>query len=222
MEVNKMKRLACAALALLALSGAAWSADLPPAPYYKAPAYLQPVYNWTGFYIGGNGGGGVGYSKWDTTNSFNPSGGVAGGTLGYNYQIGAAVLGVEGDIDWAGLSGSTTGGCPAGCRTSDSWLSTVRGRLGYAAGRFMPYITAGGAFGDIKASTPGLAGATTTNAGWTAGAGLEFAVAPHWTIKAEYLYVDLGKFNCGIGCGAGVDNVAFSTNLIRGGFNYRF
>jgi outer membrane immunogenic protein len=221
MEVNKMKRLACAALALLAISGAAWSADLPPAPYYKAPAYV-PVYNWTGFYIGANGGGGFGYSKWDTTTSFNPTGGVAGGTLGYNYQIGAAVLGVEGDIDWAGLSGSTTGGCPAGCTTSDSWLSTVRGRLGYAAGRFMPYVTAGGAFGNIQASTPGLAGASTTNAGWTAGAGLEFAVAPHWTIKAEYLYVDLGKFNCGAGCGAAVDNVAFSTNLIRGGVNYRF
>jgi outer membrane immunogenic protein len=86
----------------------------------------------------------------------------------------------------------------------------------------MPYVTAGGAFGDIKAATPGLAGASATNAGWTAGAGLEFAVAPRWTLKAEYLYVDLGKFNCGVGCGAAVDNVAFSTNLIRGGFNYRF
>jgi outer membrane immunogenic protein len=217
MEVNKMKRLACAALALVALSGAAWSADLSPAPYYKAPAYA-PVYNWTGFYIGGNGGGGFGYSKWDTTTSFNPSGGVAGGTLGYNYQLGAAVLGVESDIDWAGLSGSA----PGGFRTSDSWLSTVRARLGYAAGRFMPYVTAGGAFGDIRASGPGLAGSTTANAGWTAGAGLEFAVAPHWTIKAEYLYVDLGKFNCGVGCGVPIDNVSFSTNLVRGGFNYRF
>ena len=202
-----MKRLAYAALALLALSGAAWSADLPPGPYYKAPAYLPPVYNWTGFYIGANGGGGFGYSKWDTTSSFNPTGGVVGGTLGYNYQIGAAVLGVEGDIDWAGLSGSTTGGCPAGCKTSDSWLSTIRGRLGYAADRFMPYITGGGAFGNIQASTPGLGGASTTNAGWTVGAGLEFAVAPRWTLKAEYLYVDLGKFNCGVGCGAPVDNV---------------
>ena len=217
-----MKRLAYAALALLALSGAAWSADLPPGPYYKAPAYLPPVYNWTGFYIGANGGGGFGYSKWDTTSSFNPTGGVVGGTLGYNYQIGAAVLGVEGDIDWAGLSGSTTGGCPAGCKTSNSWLSTIRGRLGYAADRFMPYITGGGAFGNIQASTPGLGGASTTNAGWTVGAGLEFAVAPRWTLKAEYLYVDLGKFNCGVGCGAPVDNVSFSTNLIRGGFNYRF
>jgi outer membrane immunogenic protein len=222
MEVTTMKRLACAGLALLALTAAALSADLPPAPYYKAPAYLPPVYNWTGFYIGVNGGGGFGSSKWDTTSSFNPTGGLAGGTLGYNYQFGPAVLGVEGDIDWAGLSGSTTSGCPAGCTTSDSWLSTVRGRLGYGAGRFMPYVTAGGAFGNISASSPGLAGGSATNAGWTVGAGLEFAFLPRWTVKAEYLYVDLGKFNCGAGCGAAVDNVSFSTNLIRGGFNYRF
>lgn len=219
-----MKRLTCAGLALLALTGAAWSADLAPAPYYKAPPYLPPpVYTWTGFYLGVNGGGGFGWSKWDTTtSSLNPTGGVFGGTLGYNYQIGPAVLGVEGDIDWAGLSGSTTSGCPAGCKTSDSWLSTVRGRLGYAAGRFMPYITAGGAFGNINASTPGLAGSSATNAGWTAGAGIEFAFLPRWTLKAEYLYVDLGKFNCGAGCGAPVDNVSFTTNLIRGGVNYRF
>lgn len=217
-----MKRLTCAGLALLALTGAAWSADLPPGPYYKAPAYLPPAYNWTGFYVGVNGGGGFGYSKWDTTSSLNPTGGLVGGTLGYNYQLGAAVLGVEGDIDWAGLSGSTTSGCPAGCTTGDSWLSTVRGRLGYAAGRFMPYITGGGAFGNINASTPGLAGGSATNAGWTAGAGLEFAFLPRWTVKAEYLYVDLGKFNCGAGCGATVDNVSFSTNLIRAGVNYRF
>jgi len=219
-----MKRLTCAGLALLALTGAAWSADLAPGPYYKAPPYLPPVYSWTGFYIGVNGGGGFGWSKWDTTNSFNPSGGVVGGTLGYNYQIGPAVLGVEGDIDWAALSGSTTGGCPAGCTTGESWLSTVRGRLGYAAGRFMPYVTGGGAFGNINASTPGLAGGTATNAGWTVGAGLEFAFLPRWTVKAEYLYVDLGKFNCGVGCsgGAAVDNVAFTTNLVRAGVNYRF
>jgi outer membrane immunogenic protein len=218
-----MKRLACAGFTLLALTAAAWAADLPPAPYYKAPAY-SPAYNWTGFYLGVNGGGGLGWSKWSTTGAFDPTGGVAGGTIGYNYQIGAAVLGAEADVDWAGLSGSTTTGCPAGCTTSDSWLSTVRGRLGYAAGRFMPYITAGGAFGNINASTPGLPGASQTNAGWTGGGGLEFAIVPHWTVKAEYLFVDLGRFNCGGGCSAGAafDHVGLSANLIRGGFNYRF
>lgn len=219
-----MKRLLLAAAGLITLVGTAAGADLPPGPnYYKAPPFLPPPYTWSGFYLGINGGGGLGRSSWDTAGGFDISGGLVGGTIGYNYQIGEAVLGVEGDIDWSGIRGSTTtAGCPAGCTTSDSWLSTVRGRLGYAAGRFMPFVTAGGAFGNINASTPGLAGNSATNAGWTVGAGLEFAIAGNWTAKAEYLYVDLGRFNCGVGCGAPTDNVSFNTNLIRGGINYRF
>jgi len=222
-----MKRLYVAAAGLFALAGAAAAADLPPAPppYYKAPPYLAPVFNWTGFYVGVNGGGGLGSSNWDTTSSFSTTGGVVGGTIGYNYQIHQVVLGAEGDIDWSSIKGTTTAvTCPAGCTTSDSWLSTLRGRVGYSLDRFLPYVTGGGAFGNINASTPGLAGGTATNAGWTVGAGLEFAITPHWSAKAEYLYVDLGKFNCGAGCAAGAvtDNVSFTTNLVRGGINYRF
>ena len=221
-----MKRVFLALVGLAALTGTAAAADLPPrmapAPYYKAPAEVQ-VYNWTGFYIGINGGGGFGRSQWDSTGSFNTSGGLVGGTVGYNYQIGQAVVGVEGDIDWADINGTTNTACPFGCKTTDNWLSTVRGRLGYAADRFMPFVTAGAAFGDIRASTPGFATATTTNAGWTIGGGLEGAIAGNWTAKAEYLYVDLGNFNCGLNCGAGVtNNVSFHANVLRAGLNYRF
>jgi outer membrane immunogenic protein len=221
-----MKRVFIALVGLAALTGTAAAADLPPrpapAPYYKAPIAV-PVYNWTGFYIGINGGGGFGRSQWDSTGGFNTSGGLVGGTLGYNYQFGQGVVGIEGDIDWADINGTTNNTCPFGCKTSDHWLSTVRGRLGYAADRFMPFVTGGAAFGDIRASTPGFAGANQTNAGWTVGAGLEFAIAGNWTAKAEYLYVDLGKFNCGISCGALVtDNVSFTTNIVRAGVNYRF
>jgi len=221
-----MKRLMIAVLSLAALASPAAAADLPPpapGPYYKGPAYLPPAYSWTGFYLGVNGGGGLGTSAWDTAGSFNLTGGLVGGTIGYNYQFGPAVIGAEGDIDWSSLKGSTTSaGCPAGCTTGDSWLSTERLRLGYAADRFMPFVTGGMAIGNINATTPGLAGNSTTNVGWTLGAGLEFAIAGRWTAKAEYLYVDLGKFNCGVGCGAATDNVSFSTNVIRGGINYRF
>ena len=221
-----MKRVFFALISLAALTGTAAAADLPPRmapqPYYKAPAEVQ-VYNWTGFYIGINGGGGWGNSAWDTTGGFDTSGGLVGGTIGYNWQMGTWVLGVEGDIDWADINGTTNTACPFGCKTTDKWLSTVRGRLGYAADRFMPFITGGAAFGDIRASTPGFAGASNTEAGWTVGAGLEFAIAGNWTAKAEYLYVDLGKFNCGISCGALVtDNVSFTTNIVRAGVNYRF
>jgi outer membrane immunogenic protein len=221
-----MKRVFLALVGLAALTGTAAAADLPPrpapAPYYKAPVAI-PVYNWTGFYIGINGGGGFGRSQWDSTRGFNTSGGLVGGTVGYNYQFGQGVVGLEGDIDWANINGTTNTLCPFGCKTSDHWLSTVRGRLGYAADRFMPFVTGGAAFGDIRASTPGFAGANQTNAGWTVGAGLEFAIAGNWTAKAEYLYVNLGKFNCGISCGALVtDNVSFTTNIVRAGVNYRF
>ena len=219
-----MKRLFVACVGVLALAGTAAAADLPPAPsYYKAPPTYAPAYTWSGFYIGVNGGGGFGRSTWDSTGGFDISGGLVGGTVGYNYQIGQAVIGIEGDIDWADINGTTTTTCALGCKTSDSWLSTVRGRLGYAAGRFMPYVTAGGAFGNIQASSPTLAGNSTTNAGWTVGAGLEFALVGNWTLKAEYLFVDLGKFNCGLGCGLStVDNVSFDANIVRAGVNYRF
>src|SRR5580704_14346196 len=221
-----MKRLCLALIGVMAFAGAAAAADLArpePVPYYpKAPVFVPP-YSWTGFYVSINGGGGFGTSSWDSTGSRNISGGLVGGTVGYNYQFGQAVIGVEGDMNWADINGSTTNACPAGCKTSDSWLATVRGRLGYAADRFMPYVTGGAAFGYIKASTPGFAGANSDRAGWTLGAGLEFAVAQNWSVKAEYLYVDLGKFNCGISCGAAVtDNVSFTTNLVRAGVNYHF
>ncbi len=221
-----MKRLYFACASLLALAGSAAAADLSrPAPVYAPPAPVYaPAYSWTGFYLGVNGGGGWGRSAWNSTGGFNVSGGMVGGTVGYNYQVGQAVLGVEGDIDWADVNGTTSNACAPGCQTKNTWLSTVRGRLGLAADRFMPYVTAGGAFGDIRASTPGAAGGTTTNAGWTVGAGLEYAFAPHWTAKAEYLYVDLGNFNCGVSCGtaATVNNVSFHENVARGGINYKF
>jgi outer membrane immunogenic protein len=220
-----MKRVLLACVSVLALGGAAAAADLPPspapAPYYKAPAYL-PAYNWSGFYLGVNGGGAWGRSNWTTPGSVTTSGGLVGGTIGYNYQMNQVVLGVEGDIDWADINGTVTSAtCPAGCKTSDSWLGTVRGRLGYAADRFLPYITGGLAVGDIKASVPGLASTDTTNAGWTVGAGIEFAIAGHWTAKAEYLYVDLGSASVPV-TGFATQNVSFTANVFRGGINYRF
>jgi outer membrane immunogenic protein len=218
-----MKRLFATGVALLALGGVAAAADLYPAPYYNAPppAY-PPLYIWTGFYLGLNGGGAFGSSTWDTAGSINTSGGLVGGTVGYNYQVSHVVFGAEADIDWASISGTTTtAACPAGCKTGDSWLSTVRGRIGYAADRFLPFVTGGAALGNINATTNGLT-TSASNAGWTIGAGLEFAVTPNWSAKAEYLYVSLGKFNCGFNCGAPTDNVSFSANLVRGGINYRF
>lgn len=220
-----MKRVLLACVSVLALGGVAAAADLPPSPapgpYYKAPAYVQP-FSWTGFYLGVNGGGAWGTSKWTTPGSIDTSGGLVGGTIGYNYQMNQVVLGIEGDVDWADINGTVTNAvCPFGCKTSDTWLSTVRGRLGYAADRFMPYVTGGLAVGNIEASVPGFASTNTTNTGWTVGGGIEFAIAGHWSAKAEYLYVDLGNTNVPV-TGAPTQNVTFTANVFRGGINYRF
>ncbi len=213
-------------LTLAALASPAAAADLSRRyePVPKAPIYA-PVYNWTGLYIGINGGGAWGHSKWDSVGGFDLTGGLVGGTIGYNWQLGGPwVLGLEGDIDWSSIDGHTNAFCPLGCKTSNNWLGTVRGRVGYAFDRIMPYLTGGLAFGDIKATTPGFLGKSETNAGWTLGGGLEVVIAGPWTAKAEYLYVDLGKTNCGFNCGSGfaIDNVSFTSHIVRGGLNYRF
>ena len=217
---------ACFAVAALVTAQCAAAADLSVAPLYKAPPpAIAPAYNWSGFYLGINGGGGWGHSNWNTSaDRIGLSGGLVGGTAGYNWQIGSAVLGLEGDVDWANLKGTNSSAlCPAGCSTSDTWLSTVRGRAGYAFGSVLPYVTGGLAVGDIRAATPGFPGASNTSAGWTAGAGIEVGLTGNWSAKAEYLYVDLGKFNCGTNCnGLPTDNVSMHDNVVRAGVNYRF
>jgi outer membrane immunogenic protein len=224
--MKKIIAAGCFALGVLVTAQSAGAADLSVAPLYKAPpAEVAQAYNWTGFYLGINGGGGWGHSHWDTSaTGIGTSGGLAGGTAGYNWQLGNAVLGLEADVDWANLKGTNTSAlCPAGCTTSDTWLSTVRGRAGYAFGSVLPYITGGLAVGDIRAATPGFAGASSTNAGWTVGGGIEFALPGNWSAKAEYLHVDLGNFNCGTNCnGLPNDNVSMHDNVVRAGVNYRF
>jgi len=216
-----------AAIAVMGMSVGAQAADLPrpvPVPMVtKAPPYVEQAFNWSGFYIGVNGGGGWGHAFSDLSGGMHTSGGVAGGTVGYNAQFGSWVLGFEGDIDWSDVSGSTSaGGCP-GCSIKNDWLSTARGRVGYAVGNWLPYVTGGLAVGDVQASVPGFSGATNTQVGWAAGAGVEFALTNQWSAKLEYLHVDLGRFDCGAACGAaGTDNVSFHDNLVRGGINYRF
>ena len=226
---HKMKRMVRAGLVILtagALAGSAAAADLGPPyqqPYVKAPIY-NPVFTWTGFYLGLNGGGGWGRSNWDRTGNLDLSGGVIGGTAGFNWQTGQVVLGIEGDVDWSGVSGTTVTTLPGRLRDPRTIGSARFGAgVGYAFDRFLPYITGGLAAGNIKATTPGFAGASQTNLGWTIGAGLEVAIAGNWSAKAEYLHVDLGNFNCGLACGlATPDNVSFQADLVRGGVNYRF
>jgi outer membrane immunogenic protein len=253
-----MKRMLTLAAAVLAIGAQARAADLP-APTLPPP--VAAIYNWTGFYVGANGGWGDGISNWTNncpgcqsfstggggsplgggeTGSFSVSGYLAGGTLGFNYQIGPWVYGIEGDFDWThltGNSGPTCGGLsdavppPTGCETESDWLATVRGRVGYAfAGlggdNVLLYGTAGGAVARIKTGLiPPSTFDSSTEAGWTIGAGLEVGFAPNWTAKVEYLFVDLPNATCTTTTNCGVlagSTVTFNENMVRAGINYKF
>ena len=110
-----------------------------------------------------------------------------------------------------------------GCETKNTWLATVRGRVGYAFDRWLPYLTGGLAYGNIKAVSD-LGTDTSTKAGYAVGAGLEYAFMGNWSAKLEYLYVHLADGTCNVACGAPVApvDVKFNTNLIRAGLNYKF
>jgi outer membrane immunogenic protein len=232
---SKSIKAGIAALALLVAPFAAEAADMPvkARPYYKgSPRSVVAYHNWTGFYLGGVAGYGWGTSHWDFASdtgplTVKPKGWMFGVTGGYNWQAGSFVYGIEADYNWSDVKGSGTCGGIFVCETKNTWLATFRGRVGYAFDRWLPYITAGGAYGDIKATTtdnPPRPGGSATKLGWTVGGGLEYAFLGNWSAKIEYLYVDLGKFDCGSSCGltAGTNNISFSENVIRAGLNYKF
>ena len=223
---------ACAGLiAAAAIASPSLAADLPR-PAYKAPVYVAP-FSWSGFYLGINGGYAWGHTDWSNGPmgkiSYNVKGGLVGGTLGYNIQTGTWVWGLEGDIDATWIDGLNTGGgagtacaAPNGCETKNSWLGTARGRIGFAWDRWMPFLTGGAAFGNIKMTPASGVVEDKTKLGWTVGGGVEWAFAGPWSAKVEYLYADLGKVTCGAAaCGTDTD-VNYKTNIVRLGVNYRF
>jgi outer membrane immunogenic protein len=232
------KSITAAAVAMLTATGHVFAADLPTQSL--PPPLPAAVYNWTGFYLGINGGFGDGNSNWTDgavgeTGRFPISGYLVGGTVGAIYQIGAYVFGIEGDLDWTNLhggSGSTCGAIsdlvppPTGCQTQSEWLGTIRGRVGYAFNNVLIYGTGGAAVGNIQTGLiPPSTFDSTTEVGWTVGAGLEVAFAPNWTAKAEYLFVDLPDATCTTvaNCGGAVgSSVSFNESIVRAGINFKF
>jgi outer membrane immunogenic protein len=217
-----------AALGLLAISFASQAADIPR-PVYRGeirPMEL-PYYNWSGFYLGINGGYAWGTSGWTVAPvnvlDAKPTGWLVGLTAGYNLQFGSVVVGIEADYDWADIKSSDTCAAVFVCGTKSSYLATVRGRLGYAFDRFLPYVSGGAAVGDIRADIPLVALSSRSHqVGWTVGGGLEYGFAGNWSAKLEYLYVDLGSFDSGFVAPLAAANIDFKDNIVRAGLNYRF
>ncbi|TGN84178.1 porin family protein [Bradyrhizobium yuanmingense] len=207
-----MKRLVVGAAALVAAGWTA-SAEAADLQYGQRAPYTvnQPLnaYSWAGPYLGGN----IGY-EWGSVdnNPTKPSGFVGGVQAGYNFQNGPWVFGVEGDIQAAGADDTF-----APWKFSNPWFGTLRGRAGYAFNNVLFYGTAGLAFGELRAQTFGWSESHTT-AGWTIGAGAEVGLAPNWSAKLEYLYIDLSTSQFAI---TGVSN-GYSANVVRAGVNYRF
>jgi outer membrane immunogenic protein len=226
-----MFAVAAIGLAALATGGRSVAADLQNSTviHFKSTAPGEFPYNWSGVYVGAVAAGASGGSVFDfvpsdtSTGRFGVAGGVLGVTLGYNAQFDPWVLGLETDLNSARITGATN--CPGAitrCETRSSWFGTTRGRVGYALGRVMPYVTAGLAYGNLQANVTTLGSAAVTRVGWTAGAGVEFSLTGNLTAKIEYLFLDMGQFDCGFACGAPPVNVRFDTHLLRGGINYRF
>jgi outer membrane immunogenic protein len=280
--------LASVAAAVLGLASGtpAFTADLSrkaPAPIYtKAPPL---PFSWSGFYAGVSAGYGWSTDDVDTTTpalappppinaalssvpnlhfDTDPKGFLGGGTLGYNYQTGRFVLGVETDLSWANIKGTNTQGVTVGFGGAGNTVTssgtaeqkmdafgTLRARLGFTPiDKLLVFGTGGLAYGHLESNTN--IGGTVTNpppilsnaigsasawrAGWTAGAGVEYAFAPRWSAKAEYLYYDLGDlhYDSTLLCSAGgqcrnppitigISSTAdFKGNIVRAGINYRF
>jgi outer membrane immunogenic protein len=261
--LNKLLAAAGAsALLVVSASGAARAADLP----MKAAPVPAPVYSWTGFYVGLNAGYGLAEDPFSQTitepgvvtesSSINsrvtPNGAIAGGQVGYNYQSDHVVYGVEGDFQWSGQR--DTAGCGLECITGGGiaatlgsaaqnikWFGTARGRLGWADNGWLLYVTGGGAWAGVDATTaisetgaglPAFAQSGTTSftrAGWVVGGGAEVRISGPWSAKFEYLYMDLGGISdtltvtaLGVGATAALTtNSEIHDHIIRVGVNYR-
>ncbi len=202
-------------IGLAALTAAAFGLAAPAAAadmYGQRPYTVnQPLngYSWIGPYIGGN----LGYSWGTTTNSGTSPNGVAGGIQGgYNWQFGQFVLGAEAD-----LQASAADDRFAAWKFSNPFFGTLRGRVGYAMNNVLVYGTGGLAFGNVRAQTGALS-ESHWSSGWTVGVGAEVGLTQNWSVKAEYLYIDLAGNQFAL---TGLPH-AHQFSVFRLGVNYRF
>jgi outer membrane immunogenic protein len=237
-----MKMFLLATVSILALSPVARASDLPAKARTVVPDSI-PL--WAGGYVGIQGG--VARHDafidsdciFDCTIDRTKTGAAIGGLFGYNFQRGSFVYGLEGDWNWVGAKIDSFH--LIGPQTSNDvrWLATVRGRAGLAVDATLVYFTGGVAFGNVKNSIAEIGSDGTvfqsfsedkTRIGWTAGFGVEHMFSPHWTARAEFRYVDLGK--TGVNCTPGASTFcadfnyrgAFSNTLMMGlvGLAYKF
>jgi outer membrane immunogenic protein len=231
-----MKKFLLATVALASISAPALAADLGARPYYNnAPAYAAPIYNWTGFYIGGHIAG-----AFSGSNNFNgavlsdSSARLLGGVqAGLDWQFAPNwVLGTEGQYSWLGKN-NLTATFPGGyVYTNDQrGLGSITARIGYTWGPGLVYVKGGYAYSDnaervtlTGAPIPFLLNGNHSN-GWTVGGGVEYmlAFAPNWSVKGEYMYYDFGSTRFVTPAAlAPFGNFTTEDHTLKLGVNYRF
>lgn len=229
-------------LAALGLAAPASAADLAPRPYVKAPpAPVAAVYDWTGFYIGINGGGGSAHKCWDfvtpvtgalvAEGCHDATGGTIGGQIGYRWQMASWVFGVEGQGNWADFSGSniSTFVPTDRDRSRIDAFGLLTGQVGYAWNNVLFYVKGGAAVVgdkydafDVPTGTL-LASASETRWGGTVGAGLEFGFAPNWSVGVEYDHLFMGSRNITFNPVAfGTEHISQDVDIGLLRLNYRF
>ncbi len=236
-----MRRIAVSLVAAAALGGTAIqtasAADLRTVPVKAPPPAVVAVYDWSGCYVGFFGGYKTGrvhhaIAGLDDFSRYNLRGGVVGGDLGCNFQRGALVYGIEGDIAWLGATGNGNPPNPAfTLNARERWLATLRGRLGFAMNQWLFYATGGVAFSSLRVTETAPNGTSMqdsqSSVGWVVGLGTEYALNQNWRLKAEYLYADFGNetfFNGVTACTGCTtpQQIEWHNHILKFGVNYRF
>jgi outer membrane immunogenic protein len=238
--VKRIVTVAAATFGVLAFGAIADAADLRRPVYKAEPAMMAPVYNWTGFYIGAHAGGGWASKEFfnfdpllgpvGNLGSVDADGFLGGLQIGYNWQTGPWVFGVEAQFSWSDLSGSAAStGIPGVIANVDvDYLGSIAGRIGYAWDRLMLYVKAGGAYAHDNYSLSGFGIVATADSdtrwGWMVGAGLEYGFTPNWSMKIEYNYMDFGSDSVRFVDAFGPFSLEIDQQIhvVKAGINYRF
>jgi outer membrane immunogenic protein len=239
-----MKKILLGTLGLFAIAAPAVAADLPARTYKAPPPMVMPVYDWTGFYIGANGGWGDSRNCWGIVpvagalipdGCLSKSGGLIGGQVGYRWQMGQAVFGLEAQGDWANFNSShisvfnplfTTG-------TKVDGLGLFTGQIGYAWNATLLYLKGGAAvtsnsvFVSSTLGGVGIASASSTRWGGTVGAGVEYGFTPNWTVGFEYDHLFMGDSNNSFSVvnpllAGALNRISQEVDMVTIRFNYKF
>ncbi len=243
-----MKKILLGVIAVgaMGLSIPAQAADLGARPYVKAPppAPIAAVYDWTGFYIGANGGWGSAHKCWDFFDQHtgdlldegchDATGGTIGGQIGYRWQTANWVWGVEGQGNWADFSGDHVSLLFPDERLHShiDAFGLITGQVGYAWNNVLFYVKGGAAVTGDKYEVFDvptgflIADANETRWGATVGAGVEFGFTPNWSVGLEYDHLFMGHrdidFTDPAGAFAGTDHIRQDVDMVLLRLNYRF